>query len=85
MLRIGQLAGCDIRLRGRGVASVHALIAPDPEGDGFRISRIGSNEMWINGGPASLAKLRQGDRLEIGCFQIVVRSEWDTDPTEDLA
>jgi hypothetical protein len=77
VLRIGQFPTCDVRLNGSGVEGLHALIEPDPAGDGFTISQIGDSTLRLNGGPVSKAKLRQGHRLQIGCYDIVVRSETD--------
>ena len=77
VLRIGQFPTCDVRLHGNGVEGLHALIEPDPDGDGFTIRQIGDGEMRLNGGPVSRAKLRQGHRLQIGGYDIVVKSEID--------
>jgi hypothetical protein len=59
------------------------VIEPDPAGDGFTITQIGVGELRINGGPCSKAKMRQGQRMQIGCFDIVVRSELDS-PLADV-
>jgi hypothetical protein len=83
VLRIGKFPTCDIRLEGRGVEGLHAVIEPDPEGDGFTISQIGDGMLRVNGGPCSKAKMRQGQHVEVGSFHIVVRSESD-DPLADV-
>jgi predicted component of type VI protein secretion system len=79
VLRIGMFPTCDVRLEGRGIEGLHALIEPDPNGDGFTISQIGTSETRVNGGaPISRVKLRQGHRVQIGSYDIIVESESDS-------
>ena len=78
VLLIGTFPTCDVRLEGSGVEGLHAVIEPDPEGDGFTVSQIGSSELKVDGWPVSRAKLRQGHRIQIGSSDLLVRSENDS-------
>ena len=72
---IGSLPTNDLRLEGRGISHLHALIQRALDGDGFTIYDVGNGGIRLNGWPISKAKLRQGDRLQIGPYQIHVQSE----------
>ncbi len=74
-IRIGTLPTLDVILEGDEVSQVHALIQRALDGDGFVISEFGGNVVRLNGISISKAKLRQGDRLGIGPFELVVSSE----------
>jgi hypothetical protein len=72
-IRIGALSTNHLVLEGDGIYRLHAVIQTADDGDGFTIMAAG--ELRLNGVPVSRAKLRQGDRIQLGPYEVVVQSE----------
>src|SRR6476619_7229663 len=64
---IVRAAGCDIRLDVAGVAALHCVLAPGPDGAVLRdlASRHGTA---VNGSRVATAVLRDGDLITVGPF-----------------
>jgi hypothetical protein len=72
-IRIGALPENELVLKGKDIGGFHVVIQRSEDGDGFTISKVG--DIRLNGIPVSRAKLRQGDRIQIGSYELVVQSE----------
>src|SRR5437868_11624152 len=65
---IGKASGCDIRLKGAGVADFHCLLMAGP--NGLLLRDLGSDSGTIlNGDAAVAAPVHDGDLLAIGGFR----------------
>ena len=87
-IRIGSHVTNDLCIGGVGVFGFHAVIQNGSDGDGYVLSVISADHVRLNGINVSLAKLRQGDHLQIANYEIVVQSEQafrGTDGSSDLS
>jgi pSer/pThr/pTyr-binding forkhead associated (FHA) protein len=71
---IGCAQGCKIRLHGREVAPVHCSLVSTPGGV-WALDLVTSTGVRVNGWPTRLARLKEGDLLQIGEFMIRLRYE----------
>jgi ATP-binding cassette subfamily B protein len=70
-LVVGRDPGADLVLVGEGISRRHALLTCD--GERLEVHDEGSrNGTRVNGRPATTARLRDGDRIGIGPFELVV-------------
>ncbi|MFM7149830.1 MAG: hypothetical protein ACKO23_08305, partial [Gemmataceae bacterium] len=89
---VGSVPGCDLRLPGSSLPAVVCLISRLPTGASLR--KLASVfPLQVNQQPATSLYLKDGDRLEMGPAQVVVRiengsalrPEKDVAPREDLS
>lgn len=69
---IGSVPGCDLRLPGAGLPPVLCLIMPRKGRAGLR--RLApAHKVLVNGQPASVMALAEGDRVTVGDTELIVR------------
>src|SRR5262245_30368916 len=67
---LGQFSGCDLHLTGPDVQPLHCLIAAGR--DGLWLRDLTGAGTAVNGRPATVTPLRDGDRLAVGPFEFQV-------------
>jgi pSer/pThr/pTyr-binding forkhead associated (FHA) protein len=83
----GSAAYCKIRLRDRGIAPIHGSLVCTPQGT-WVVDLRGPAGIYLNGQRIHLARLQEGDRLQIGKFEMRVHcdaTEFALQPTRALA
>jgi len=74
LLSIGRAPECDVQLESTRVSRRHAELSCDAEGR-WRVRDLGSrNGTRVNGQPISEQTIQIGDHIEIGGFELVMRS-----------
>ena len=69
---VGRADGCDLRLDADGVLPFHCVIAAGPEGLSLRACQPDGTR--VNGRPATLAPLQDGDEVQVGPCTFTVRA-----------
>jgi len=70
-VEVGKLPGSDLQLTGERVSRTHCRLTPTP--DGWRIDDLAStNGLFVNGRRVGAARLRLGDKVRIGEYEL----EW---------
>jgi len=68
-IEVGKLPGSDLQLTGERVSRTHCRLTPTA--DGWRIDDLAStNGLYVNGRRVSTARLRPGDQVRIGEYEL---------------
>jgi hypothetical protein len=74
LVLVGRGDSARLRLRDQSVSELHLALVGTPQGT-WAVDLLSREGTFVNGSPIRSALLRDGDRLQAGCYELLIRTE----------